>query len=93
MWRLQLTGTPAGIPGDVVLRVMPDADTEARGQTLVAQARGMEVREERRRASRDYRSVVVVTAVQGTTLVVWPVDSLDSIEREAPPRGADGGTT
>jgi D-3-phosphoglycerate dehydrogenase len=32
---------------------------------LVAQARGMEVREERRRASRDYRSVVVVSAVAG----------------------------
>jgi membrane protein implicated in regulation of membrane protease activity len=35
-------------------------------------------------------TVVVVTAVQGTTLLVWPVDS---IERGAPPHGADGGTT
>ncbi|HEX6416990.1 MAG TPA: phosphotransferase [Acidimicrobiales bacterium] len=38
MWRLQLTGTPPGIPGEVVLRVMPDATMGAKEMAVQAAA-------------------------------------------------------
>ncbi|HEX6237853.1 MAG TPA: phosphotransferase [Acidimicrobiales bacterium] len=38
MWRLELAGTPAGIPGDVVLRMMPDATMGAKEMAVQAAA-------------------------------------------------------
>jgi hypothetical protein len=39
MWRLRLTGTPAGIPGEVVLRVMPDAPSPSTSSGLTSEPR------------------------------------------------------
>lgn len=39
MWRLRLTGTPAGIPGEVVLRVMSDAPSPSTSSGLTSEPR------------------------------------------------------
>ncbi|HET6953650.1 MAG TPA: phosphotransferase [Acidimicrobiales bacterium] len=36
MWRVRLTGTPAGIPGELVVRVMPDATMGAKEMAVQA---------------------------------------------------------